>query len=152
LRALRLIPTHGEFVRRLSRRHFAPLDAAPTVQGRIPEFRRLLRRVVNGGGEGLAYEANDWLMDTMRRECRRPTVKAVHAYEDCSLWQFQEARRLGKACVYDMPIGYFPYWQRKEAELVATFSDWLPDDGASQTSHVRPEQKAQEMDLADVVL
>ena len=46
-------------------------------------------------------------MRTMARECHRSTVKAVHAYEDCSLWQFLEAKRLGKACIYDMPICYY---------------------------------------------
>jgi hypothetical protein len=45
-------------------------------------------------------------MATMQRECHRTSVTAVHAYEDCSLLQFREAKRLGKACIYDMPIGY----------------------------------------------
>ena len=45
-------------------------------------------------------------MRTMARECHRSTVTAVHAYEDCSLWPFMEAKRLGKACVYDLPTCY----------------------------------------------
>jgi glycosyltransferase involved in cell wall biosynthesis len=91
-------------------------------------------------------------MSTMRRECRRTGVHAVHAYEDCSLWQFQEAKRLGKACIYDMPIGYYPAWEHTEAELARQFSDWLPAGGLSSRRYVRPQQKRQEMELADLVL
>jgi hypothetical protein len=104
------------------------------------------------GDERLSYEANDWLMRTMRRECRRATVTAVHAYEDCSLWQFQEARRLGKACIYDMPIGYYPAWEQIEAQLAHKYVDWLPPGGLPSNRYVRPQQKREEMDLADLVL
>ena len=51
-------------------------------------------------------------MRTMARECHRSTVTAVHAYEDCSLWPFIEAKRLGKACVYDLPTCYYPAWEK----------------------------------------
>ena len=102
---------------RLTRRQFAPLAEAPKIQGRSGEWCRLATRALGRGDERLSYDANDWLMRTMRRECRRPTVTAVHSYEDCSLWQYEEAKRLGKACVYDMPIGYYPAWEQTQAEL-----------------------------------
>ena len=60
-------------------------------------------------------------MRTMARECRRLAVTAVHVYEDCALWQFVEAKRLGKACIYDMPIGYYPAWVHTQAELARKF-------------------------------
>ena len=91
-------------------------------------------------------------MRTMTRECRRPAVTAIHAYEDCSLWQFAEAKRLGKACIYDMPIGYYPAWEHAQAELVRKFVDWLPAGGLPSSRYVRPQQKCQEMELADLVL
>ncbi|MFN8625553.1 MAG: glycosyltransferase family 4 protein [Candidatus Binatia bacterium] len=91
-------------------------------------------------------------MRTMRRACRRPSVTAVHAYEDCSLWQFEEAKRRGKACLYDMPIGYYPAWERTQAELARKYADWLPAGGLPSSRYVRPEQKRREMELADLVL
>src|SRR5262249_15981666 len=100
--------------RRLNRRHFSFLTSVPNIQGRTGEFRRLLTRALGFGDERLSYAANDWLMRTMRRETRRSAVTAVHAYEDCALWQFAEAKRLGKACVYDMPIGYYPAWEQTQ--------------------------------------
>ncbi|HEY6347644.1 MAG TPA: glycosyltransferase family 4 protein [Bryobacteraceae bacterium] len=137
---------------RFGRRLFLPLAGAPTIQGRLGEMRRLITRALGRGDEGLSYQANDWLMRTMTRECRRPSVTAVHAYEDCALWQFVEAKRLGKACIYDMPIGYYPAWEHTQAELARKFEDWLPAAGLPSSRYVRPQQKRQEMELADLVL
>jgi len=150
LRVLEQIKPLRSMTERLSRRHFPPLAKAPKVQGRPAELRRLLMRASGWGGDRLSNEANDWLMRTMTRECRRPGVTAVHAYEDCSLWQFAEAKRLGKACIYDMPIGYYPAWERTEAELVKKYPDWLP--AGRQSQEVRREQKCKEMELADLSL
>jgi glycosyltransferase involved in cell wall biosynthesis len=138
--------------RRFGRRRFPALAGAPKIQGRLGEMRRLITRGLGRGDEALSYEANDWLMRTMRRECRRVSVRAVHAYEDCSLWQFQEAKRLGKACIYDMPIGYYPAWEHTQAELAQKFVDWLPAEGLPSSRYVRTQQKRQEMELADLVL
>jgi alpha-maltose-1-phosphate synthase len=145
-------PFTGPTATRLERRRFEPLAEAPKIQGRIGEIKRLVIRALGRGDEGLSYEANDWLMRTMARECRRPSVSAVHSYEDCSLLQFEEAKRGGKACIYDMPIGYYPAWQETETSLAKKFSDWLPAGGLASHKYVRPEQKQREMELADVVI
>jgi glycosyltransferase involved in cell wall biosynthesis len=138
--------------RMLCKRHFPPLEDAPKIQGRIGEWRRLLTRAWCGGDERLSYEANDWLMRTMSRECCHPEITAIHAYEDCSLWQFAQAKRLGKACIYDMPIGYYSAWENVEVELVRKYGDWVPASGLPSSHYVRPGQKRQEMELADLVL
>ena len=140
-----------QMARRLRRRRFSPLSDVPKIQGRLGELRRLIKRAMGRRGEALSYEANDWLMRTMKRECRRASVKAVHSYEDCSLWQFEEAKRLGKACIYDLPIGYYDAWLRTQANLERKFADWLPPE-PSFRRYVRPEQKRREMELADLVL
>ena len=152
LRVLGALGTLWPMAKRLERRRFAPLVDAPKVQGRAGEMLRLAMRAVGRGDERLSYAANDWLMRTMKRECRRPAVSAVHSYEDCSLWQFEEARRLGKACLYDMPIGYYPAWEQTQAKLARAYADWLPAGGLPSSLHVRPEQKRREMELADLVL
>jgi len=139
-------------VDRLERRHFSPLALAPKVQGRLGEWGRMARRAAGLGDEGLSYQANDWLMHTMVRECRRSAVKAVHAFEDCSQLQFEEAKRLDKACIYDLPIGFYPAWESTLAELEKTYAEWLPVGGLPASRHVRPRQKLREMELADLVL
>ena len=95
LRMLRAISPIRPMAERLARRRFEPLVHAPRVQGRAQEFIRLAARAMGASSERIAYQANDWLMRTMRRNARRASVTAVHSYEDCSLWQFQEARKLG---------------------------------------------------------
>jgi glycosyltransferase involved in cell wall biosynthesis len=138
--------------RRLGRRAFPALADAPKIQGRLGELRRLLTRAAGRGDATLSYRANDWLMQIMARECRRSAVTAVHAYEDCSLASFVEAKRLGKACIYDMPIGYHSAWTHAKAELGRRYHDWLPAGSTPSDRYTRPDQKAQEMDLADLVL
>jgi len=151
LRLLQLIRPLRKMVQRLTRRHFSGLADAPKVQGLPGESRRLLVRALGwGDDERMADAANDWLMRTMRRECRRPAVTAVHAYEDCSLWQFIEAGRLGKACIYDMPIGYHAAWEDIRNRLAGKYSDWLPAGGSPPPR--RNVQKREEMERADLVL
>jgi starch synthase len=116
------------------------------------EFRRLLIRSLGLNSEHLPQEANDWLMRTMFRECQYPGVTAVHAYEDCSLTQFIEANRRGKACIYDMPIGYYFAWEETQARLSKKYGDWLKPDALRSLHQVRRDQKRQEMQLADLTL
>jgi glycosyltransferase involved in cell wall biosynthesis len=137
---------------RLRRRRLEALGSAPKIQGRVGEWSRLLRRKFGLGDEQMMYNANDWLMQTMARAARRSTVTAVHSYEDCSLWQFQEAKRLGKQCIYDMPIGYYLWWDEKQKQLAREYADWVPAGGLPSSRYVRPEQKIKEMELADLVL
>ena len=152
LRFLDAIRPLRPMARRVARRRFEPLTKAPLVQGRLGEWCRLALRVLGKGDESLSYQANDWLMSAMAFEAARPAVTAVHAYEDCSLRQFEEAKRLGKACIYDMPIGYYPAWEATQAELAKRYVDWLPVGGLPSRRHVRPAQKRKEMELADLVL
>jgi starch synthase len=150
LRLLDRIKPLRSMTQRLSRRHFPPLAQSRKVQGRIAEWRRLLIRGLGWGDDRLANDANEWLMRTMTRECQHSRVTAVHAYEDCSLWQFVKAKHLGKACIYDMPIGYYPAWERIQTTLLKKYGDWLSTDRVSP--QVRREQKCKEIELADSVL
>jgi glycosyltransferase involved in cell wall biosynthesis len=150
LHTLERIKLLQPMTQRLGRRHFSPLARVPKIQGRAGELRRLLLRAFGCGNDRLSDQANDWLMRTMTHECRRSSVTAIHAYEDCSLWQFVEAKRSGKACIYDMPIGYYPAWEQTEKALTKKYADWLSTGEASH--QVRLEQKCKEMKLADLVL
>jgi glycosyltransferase involved in cell wall biosynthesis len=43
-------------------------------------------------------------------------------------------------------------WEETEAELTRRYADWLPTGGLASRHYTPPEQKCQEMDLADLVL
>ena len=152
LTLLRQFPSTRAMAGRLARRRFEPLSDAPKIQGRLGEIRRLGIRAFGRGDEGLSYEANDWLMRTMARAAHRPSVTALHSYEDASLWSFQSAKKMGKACIYDLPIGYYPAWEQSQADLTRIYADWLPAGGLPSSKWARPEQKREEMELADLVL
>jgi glycosyltransferase involved in cell wall biosynthesis len=149
---LKSFPPLRQMAERLERRQFLPLASAPKVQGKAGEFCRLLMRASGLGDVRSSDRANRWLMRTMARECRRPAVTAVHAYEDCSLWQFKAGKRLGKACVYDLPTCYYPAWEKVRAELKQRYADWVPPASPGTAHETRLEQKRQEMALADLVL
>jgi glycosyltransferase involved in cell wall biosynthesis len=151
LRALEHIKPLQSMTKRLGRRHFAPLAQAPKIQGRANELLRLLMRASGRSNDRSSNDANDWLMRTMASECQHSAVTAVHAYEDCSLWQFVEAKRLGKACIYDLPIGYYFAWEQIQRELVRKYADWLPAT-TLQPQADRLEQKRREVELADLLL
>ena len=156
IRILRMVPNMTDWAARLSRRSFSPLANVPIVQGRLSEWIRMMKRVFHPdatSADELILQANLWLMKTMTREAqRRPRVTALHAYEDCSLLQFRQAKRRGQACIYDMPIGYYRAWQEVESRLLKTFSEWLPPSGRERGRPINAAQKSEEMSLADLVL
>jgi glycosyltransferase involved in cell wall biosynthesis len=150
LRLLATIQPLRPMVRRFSRRYFPALGEAPKIQGRLAEVRRLTLRALGYNADPFTREANDWLMRIMARECGRSAVTAIHAYEDCSLLQFEKAKRHGKACIYDMPIAYHAKWESIEAALLAKYRDWLPRAEVSRPAN--RQRKVAEMELADLVL
>ena len=139
LRLLGRITPFRSLTQRLSRRQFPPHAQSRKVQGQVAEMRRLLLRGLGRDDDRLANEANDWLMRAMARECQRSGVTAINAYEVCSLRQFVKAKRLSKACIYDLPIGYYSAWDRIRTSLAQKYTDWLSADSLSV--QVRREQK-----------
>jgi glycosyltransferase involved in cell wall biosynthesis len=152
INALKRFKSVRPLAQRLERRRFPQLAHVPKVQRRVREIYRLAVRASGLSNALFSEEANRWLMRTMARECHRSAVTAVHAYEDCSLWQFVEAKRLGKACIYDMPTCYYPSWERTRVELNRTYSDWFPFYEPAAVHDQRLEQKREEMALADLTL
>jgi glycosyltransferase involved in cell wall biosynthesis len=51
-----------------------------------------------------------------------------------------------------MPIGFYGAWQETEKLLFDQFPDWAPSDDRVTSQYVRPDQKSEEMELADLVL
>ncbi len=156
IRLLDLIPGANHVVDRLRRRQFLPLSEAPLVQSRFGEWRRIVQRLTTSSRRQqeverqLAHEANQWLMATLSKFCHK--ADAVHSYEDCSLGAFVEAKKNGKMCLYDLPIGYYRAWQRIESDLAQQYPDWQPERRENSIFYANPKQKEKEMELADVVL
>ncbi len=150
---LKRVPGLRGVTERLERRSSPELLELPLVEGRLGEWWRMSRRLAGVGAAGVAEEANLWLMKTLRRECARSEVHAVHSYEDCALLAFEEARKLGKACIYELPIAFHREWEERRLRLERRFSDWLDASSVgSQRSGASSEQKDLELEHADLVL
>jgi starch synthase len=147
---LRRLPGFGGWVDRLERRRARELRGVPKVEGRLGEWFRMIRRIAGWRAAGVADEANRWLMDTMRRRCGRGSVGAVHSYEDCSQSVFEEARRLGKPCIYDLPVAYVDSLRTLKRNLSARYRNWMEEDWTEQEINVA--RKSRELSLADLVL
>ena len=152
LAVMRAWPGLRPIADRLSRRRFPALEMAPRVQGRAAEWCRLVSRAIGRGDESISYQANDWIMRTMRQESRRPAVSVVHAYEECAELPFEEAKRFDRVCVYDLPIAYYRAWEEIRPDLAARYADWLPSTGLPAAPAQRLERKRREIELADLVL
>ena len=151
LRMLERLPGLRPFVERVARRRFAALSEAPLVQGRLREWWRLAGRL-RCDDNRFDRERNDWLMRTMCRHGDGAAVTAVHGYEDCALLPFEQAKRQGKACIYDMPIGYYPAWRERQVSLRRDYADWLPARSRPEDGGEALARKRREMELADLVL
>jgi len=155
LNFLEKVPACENLARQLRRRCHPPLLEAPRIEGRSGEWSRMLRRAMmrsQFNNRKKSEEANQWLMRTMKNECHKSSVTSVHSYEDCSLWTFEEARKLDKPCIYDMPIGYYPAWQDMQKSLMYKYRDWLPRNCFRMKEYVPITRKTREMEMADIVL
>ena len=153
LEFLKGVPGMRRWTDRLERRSSPELLRLPRVEGRLGEWWRMSRRVAGVGAAGVAEEANIWLMKTLGRECSRRDVHAVHSYEDCALLAFEQARRQGKACIYELPIAFHREWAERRLRLERRFSDWLDKSSAvSPRGGTSPEHKDLELQSADLVL
>jgi glycosyltransferase involved in cell wall biosynthesis len=145
-------PGMSDLARRLRRRHFAELDTAPVVKGRLMAVASFALRLQNGGEVQAARWGNSWLMRCLASSANGPRVTAVHSYEDCSLLPFETAARLGHAKIYDMPIGYFEAWRNIRTDIETHYGEWADDSAQKSMLFATPEQKRSEMELADLIL
>jgi glycosyltransferase involved in cell wall biosynthesis len=78
--------------------------------------------------------------------------KAVYAYEGVALQTFQQAKKQGITCIYELPSGYWHYeieLAREEAALRPEYADTLAKLKDSP-EHLR--SKDQELELADYIV
>ena len=83
---------------------------------------------------------------------RAKNIQAVYAYEDGALASFRVARKLGLKTIYELPIGYWRYYQElmeEEAQLEPEWAITLPGifDSASKR-----ERKDEELALSSHIV
>ena len=76
-------------------------------------------------------------------------IDAVYAYEDGALQTFQAAKRYGKNCLYELPIGYWRAMRELLEEEQQTNPAWAMTLGGFQDSEAKLARKDHELALAD---
>jgi glycosyltransferase involved in cell wall biosynthesis len=82
----------------------------------------------------------------------KPRWHGVYAYEDGALESFRAAAAAGIRRIYDLPIAYYSTAQRLLKDEAVRLPEWEPTLGGTRDSPAKLERKAQEMELADLVV
>jgi len=77
---------------------------------------------------------------------------AVYCYEDGALQTFAAAKKIGAACIYDLPIAYWRTARRIVQEERDRLPAWAPTLEALRDDEAKLERKEQELALADAVI
>lgn len=85
------------------------------------------------------------------RRHEKEDVQAVYCYEDIALATFREAKRQGKLCLYDLPIGYWRSMHKLLDEERVKHPDWAVTLGGFNDSEAKLQQKDEELRLADII-
>ncbi len=134
-----------KFRRTLARRSFATRHARIEFHP-WTELRRL-------GGRATIDEVCFDLDAHVTATCsQRSDITAVYCYEDIARDTFRLARDRGWTTFYDLPIAYWETSQRLLAEEAERWPEWEPTLIGTRDSREKLERKAEELELADVVL
>lgn len=148
------------FKQKLGRRSF---DLKSEVQIRTSPWREMGRHMMSATGLSWGLEPVTGVLSVdavyraldrkvAKRLCQKNGVEMVFASEDGALETFKAAKKLGKRCVYELPIGYW-----KAAREVLEFeAERLPEWAITITGNSDPaaklKRKDDELALADAVL
>ena len=129
-------------------------EAARLLASRLPGARWLTRH--EAGWCSVDAVFNDLDRTVARRVPAllhgRETIDGVYAYEDGAEATFQEARRRGLTCVYDLPIGYWTASEKIFAEEAEREPAWAPTLTGLLDSAAKRARKTAELEMADTVV
>ena len=95
------------------------------------------------------YQQLDKKVSHSLNNALRNGVDAVYGYEDGAFYTFQEAKRLGLTCLYDLPIGYWRAARNILALERERWPDWAPTLTGFADSDEKLAHKEAELLLAD---
>jgi glycosyltransferase involved in cell wall biosynthesis len=140
----------------------ARIDLPPQLVHTRP-FRDIVRNVLIRAGkkQWITDENSPFSVDGVYRDLnaaiardlhKYPKARAVYAYEDGALQQFQKARELGMRTIYDLPIGYWRANRKISIEEAELKPAWKGTLNALSDSDAKCALKDRELELADTVI
>jgi len=126
-------------------------------------FRDVVRNVLIRAGKKhwITGENSPFSVDGVYRDLdaaiardlhKYPQARAVYAYEDGALRQFQKAHELGLRTIYDLPIGYWRANRKISIEEAELQPAWKGTLNALSDSDAKCALKDRELELADTVI
>ena len=76
----------------------------------------------------------------------------LYAYEDGAYHTFQEGKRNGLTCTYDLPIAYWGLRKQLFAEEMDRYPEWTPTMRGTGDSQAKLDRKTEEAKLADIII
>src|SRR5690606_26210918 len=146
----------SEFRKRAFPMHLAPLTKTYPHN----ELMRMLAMKM-GWTKLLTHEVGRFSVDSIYRDLdqrvasyihRIENLSAVYGYEDGSYFCFQEAKKRGVKCIYDLPIGYWKSMRFLLQEEHRKNPEWAITLGGFSDSSEKLKRKDKELELADVIL
>ncbi len=89
------------------------------------------------------------LKTARRLEAKVKEIGAVYAYEDGALYSFETAKKIGLACYYDLPIGYWRAARRLMEIELEKWPEWAGTLTGFKDSQEKLSRKDKELKLAD---
>jgi len=85
------------------------------------------------------------------KNSQKAGANAVYGYEDTIQYAFVEAKKLGMACLYDLPIGYWRSAHRLLDEERERWPEWIPTLTGLKDSEDKLARKDDELAMADQI-
>jgi alpha-maltose-1-phosphate synthase len=154
-RALSRLPGLGEFRRRQYdeslRRYIktAPIRELCRVASQRLGLRSLLESETGVFSIDRIYQSVD---EITARELQSSSAVACYAYEDGALRTFKAAKRWGKLCLYDLPIGYWRAARQILLDEAERRPEWAATLEGLKDSEGKLARKDEELRLADRVI
>lgn len=144
----------------LGRRSFSRELGVAVRTHAVREFIRLAAGKL-GASRLMRHETGAFSVDAVygdfdrwvaRQLATEPGAGIAYAYEDAAEATFSAAKRLGWACVYDLPIAHWATSRALLEEEAARWPEWEPTLVGTRDSADKLARKDRELALADVVV
>jgi glycosyltransferase involved in cell wall biosynthesis len=140
----RLLPE--KLRRKVERRAYS----AKHARVQLHPWHELLRVAGVEGIDKVCFDLDNYVAAELWNQHAR--ITAVYCYEDIARDTFRLARDLGWTTFYDLPIAHWETSQRLLHEEAERWPEWEPTLVGTRDSREKLQRKAEELELADVVL
>jgi glycosyltransferase involved in cell wall biosynthesis len=131
--------------------HSSPWREFGRFAATIAGFNRLISHETGPFCIDAVYRGIDLNTAASLQGAVKKRARAIYGYEDAALNSFQEAKRIGLQCFYDLPIGYWRAARRILETERLRWPEWAPTLTGFNDSVAKLARKDEELALADVI-